>query len=133
MGGWSQALYPQQSWIKFSPGLAPFEIRRAVSTLAAWADGSAPRDASLSFALAGSGKPAPLRDLMEVPMSAWQNFGGHLLGQAVNAKALSRSSDDAAAQRSLQLVSEFLFRPDPPLSISAASQSSLPTIGMQST
>ena len=76
-----------------------------MSTLAAWADGSAPSDASLSFALAGTGKPAPLRDLMEVPMSAWQHLGGHLLGSAVNAKALSRSSEDAAAKNSLQLIS----------------------------
>lgn len=72
--------------------------------LAAFADGLAPSDASLSFPLAGSGKPALLRDLMKVPISAWQNFGGHLLGKAVNARALSQFPRDAAAKRSLQLI-----------------------------
>ncbi len=61
-----QALYPQKGWIVHSPGFGPAELRKTLRSLAAWAEGSAPRDASLSYALAGTGKPAPLRDLMQV-------------------------------------------------------------------
>ena len=61
-----QALFPQQGWLEYCPGLAPAVLKSTLSTLAAWAEGSAPRDVSLSYALAGSGKPAPMRDLMQV-------------------------------------------------------------------
>ena len=79
-----QALYPQKGWLEYSRGLAPAELRKMLSRMTAWTDGSAPWDASLSYALAGSGKPAPLRDLMQVQsVWLWCTQSGHDSAQTV--------------------------------------------------
>lgn len=104
-----QTLHVQQRWIELAPALAPVAISNAMSTMAAWCEGRLPGDApsSLSFSAAGPMfKPAPLPALAAVPITTWRNFGGHLLAQAVNARAFSKRRGDAPAQHSLQLIGE---------------------------
>ena len=79
-----------------------------MTTVEAWCEGRLPGGASDAVVAATLPlfKPAPLTQLARVPISAWQNFVGHLLAQIVNAQTFSRRPGDEPEQHSLQLVGE---------------------------
>ncbi|KAK9865523.1 hypothetical protein WJX84_002504 [Apatococcus fuscideae] len=99
-----QDLCPGQRWIELSPALAPSSINRSMATLEMWCEGRLAGGAGLTFAAAGPMfKLVLLADLAAVPMSAWQNFAGHLTAQVVNAQTFSRQRGDALEQCSAQI------------------------------
>ena len=103
-----QELKPQERWIDVAPALAPAEIKSAMDTLSTWHEGptSASGGARLRFSVAGTLWTASLSELMDVPLEAWQDFGGHLLAQAAKAKKASRRFDDGFALCAAQLIGE---------------------------
>ncbi len=75
-------------------------------TLDAWSRGSLPLDARFDFPLVGMRQPKPLRELMDVPMSAWKNLAGQILQRAVNARALGWSAEQGLPPYCLELIGE---------------------------
>lgn len=88
------------------PWLAPAHVSRSMTTVEAWREGrlvDGARDAVVAASIPLF-KPTPLTELARVPISAWQNFVGHLVAQLVNALTFSRQPGDELEQHSLQLI-----------------------------
>lgn len=119
-----QMLYPQSGWVDLCPALAAGQIKQTMHSLETWDMGRLPSDARLYFPVLGMRKPVLIRELMGIPMTAWQNMAGHILGKAVNARALAHSSCVGLPHVCLQLIGR-----DTPLLLSSVmsfSAASLP-------
>lgn len=101
-----QDLSPNRPWLDLCPWLA--QMPRSMVSVEAWREGRLP-DGACGTVVTPSAplfKPTPLGDLAGVPISAWQNFVGHLLAHMVNAQAFSSRRGDALEHQSLQLLGE---------------------------
>ena len=99
-------LFPQEGWVRLCPSLSADNIRSTMKTLDSWTQGALPSNACLNLPLAGMRKPVLLRELMQVPMSAWQNLAGLILGKAVNARALAHDLETGVSSQCLELTGE---------------------------
>ena len=104
-----QMLHPGQGWTGLCPALSAGQLQKTMHTLDAWSRGSLPLDARLDFPLVGMRQPKPLRELMDVPMSAWKNLAGQILQRAVNARALGWSSEQSLPPYCLELIGRSPF------------------------
>ncbi len=75
-------------------------------TLESWCQGALPSNACLYLPLAGMRKPVRISELMQIPMRAWQNMAGHILGKAVNARALAHNLETGVPSPCLELMGE---------------------------
>ena len=97
-------LYPKPDWTCICPALSSTAIQHTMGILEAWGLGTLPSSASLSFPLMGMRGPVPLEQLMAVPMRAWKNMAGLILGKAKNACVLGYGSASGLPPYCLELV-----------------------------